>query len=48
MHLPGFKQYDDWPVYYALATAFVHASTTEQWGLVVSEAIASGLPVIVS
>ena len=27
---------------------FVHASTTEQWGLVVNEAIASGLPVIVS
>jgi len=36
------------PVYYALANAFVHASTTEQWGLVVNEAIASGLPVIVS
>jgi len=31
-----------------LANAFVHASTTEQWGLVVNEAIASGLPVIVS
>jgi glycosyltransferase involved in cell wall biosynthesis len=26
----------------------VHASTSEQWGLVVNEAIASGLPVIVS
>jgi len=36
------------PVYYALANAFVHASTSEQWGLVVNEAIASGLPVIVS
>ena len=46
--LPGFKQYDELPVYYALANAFVHASTTEQWGLVVNEAIASGLPVIVS
>jgi glycosyltransferase involved in cell wall biosynthesis len=31
-----------------LAKAFVHASTTEQWGLVVNEAIASGVPVIVS
>jgi glycosyltransferase involved in cell wall biosynthesis len=48
VHLPGFKQYGELPVYYALANAFVHASTTEQWGLVVNEAIASGLPVIVS
>ena len=48
VYLPGFKPYDELPVYYALANAFVHASTTEQWGLVVNEAIASGLPVIVS
>jgi 1,2-diacylglycerol 3-alpha-glucosyltransferase len=48
VHLPGFKRYDQLPIYYALAKAFVHASTTEQWGLVVNEAIASGLPVIVS
>ena len=48
LHLPGFKPYDELPVYYALANAFVHASTSEQWGLVVNEAIASGLPVIVS
>ncbi len=47
-HLPGFEPYNELPVYYALANAFVHASTTEQWGLVVNEAIASGLPVIVS
>jgi 1,2-diacylglycerol 3-alpha-glucosyltransferase len=48
VHLPGFKPYDEVPIYYALANAFVHASTTEQWGLVVNEAVASGLPVIVS
>ena len=48
VHLPGFKPYEELPVYYALANAFVHASTTEQWGLVVNEAMASGLPVIVS
>jgi len=48
VHLPGFKPYEELPFYYALANAFVHASTTEQWGLVVNEAIASGLPVIVS
>jgi 1,2-diacylglycerol 3-alpha-glucosyltransferase len=46
--LPGFKQYDELPMYYGLASAFVHASTTEQWGLVVNEAMASGLPVLVS
>ncbi len=46
--LPGFIQYPDLPSYYALASAFVHASTTEQWGLVVNEAMASGLPVLVS
>jgi len=48
VHLAGFEPYDELPVYYALAKAFVHASTTEQWGLVVNEAIASGVPVIVS
>ena len=48
VHLPGFKPYDELPVYYGLAKAFVHASTTEQWGLVVNEAVASELPVIVS
>ena len=46
--LPGFKQYDDLPVYYGLAGAFIHASTVEQWGLVVNEAMAVGLPVVVS
>ena len=46
--LPGFKQYDELPAFYGLAGAFVHASTTEQWGLVVNEAMASGLPVLVS
>lgn len=48
VHLPGFKQYPDLPEYYARAGAFIHASTTEQWGLVVNEAMASGLPVLVS
>ncbi len=46
--LPGFIEHRQLPAYYALADAFVHASTTEQWGLVVNEAMATGLPVIVS
>ena len=46
--LPGFRQYDELPAYYGLAGAFVHAATSEQWGLVVNEAMASGLPVLVS
>ncbi len=46
--LPGFRQYDELPAFYALAKVFIHASTVEQWGLVVNEAMASGLPVLVS
>jgi 1,2-diacylglycerol 3-alpha-glucosyltransferase len=46
--LPGFKQYDELPAYYGLAGAFVHAGITEPWGLVVNEAMACGLPVLVS
>lgn len=46
--LPGFKQYDELPSYYGLAEAFAHVSRIEPWGLVVNEAMASGLPVIVS
>lgn len=48
VHFPGFKQYDELPIYYGLAQAFILASTSEQWGLVVNEAMASGLPVLVS
>jgi glycosyltransferase involved in cell wall biosynthesis len=46
--MPGFKQYPELPLYYGLAQAFILPSTTEQWGLVVNEAMASGLPVLVS
>jgi glycosyltransferase involved in cell wall biosynthesis len=44
----GLMTYQDLPGVYGLAKAFVHASTTEQWGLVVNEAMAAGLPVLVS
>jgi 1,2-diacylglycerol 3-alpha-glucosyltransferase len=46
--MPGFKQIADLPAYYALAGTFIHPSTVEPWGLVVNEAMASGLPVLVS
>ncbi len=36
------------PWLYQNSQAFVHASTTEQWGLVVNEAMAAGAPVLVS
>ncbi len=45
---PGFVQYGLLPTYYGLASAFVHPSSVEQWGLVVNEALAAGLPVLVS
>ena len=48
VHLIGAKGYADLPFYYGRAEAFIHASTTEQWGLVVNEAMAAGLPVLVS
>ena len=48
VRMPGFVQYDGLPDYYALAGAFIHPSTVEPWGLVVNEAMASGLPVLVS
>jgi len=44
----GFKQYDELPIYYGLAQVFILPSLSDQWGLVVNEAMASGLPVLVS
>jgi 1,2-diacylglycerol 3-alpha-glucosyltransferase len=44
----GFKPTRDTIPYYAFAGCFVLPSTREPWGLVVNEAMASGLPVIVS
>jgi len=48
VHMPGFMQYADLPQYYGLAGAFILASLSDQWGLVVNEAMAAGLPVLVS
>jgi glycosyltransferase involved in cell wall biosynthesis len=48
VYFPGFRQVAELPRFYAGAGAFVHASLSEQWGLVVNEAMASELPVLVS
>lgn len=48
VHLPGFLQHEQLLPYFAHANCFVHASFQEQWGLVVNEAMAAGLPVLVS
>lgn len=48
VHLPGFLEYQAIGDWYGLAKAFIHPARHEQWGLVVNEAMASGLPVLVS
>ena len=48
IYFAGHKGSDDLPTYYAFAGCFVLPSTREPWGLVVNEAMASQLPVIVS
>lgn len=48
IHFAGHKSSRDLPMFYAFAGCFVLPSTREPWGLVVNEAMASSLPVIVS
>lgn len=48
IHRPGFLQADGLARWYAHASAFVHPSLMEPWGLVVNEAAACGLPLLVS
>jgi len=48
VHLPGFQSYQDIPNWFGLANAFIHPALSEQWGLVVNEALAAGLPALVS
>ncbi len=47
-HFLGFKNQSDLPACYSMADVFVLPSLWEQWGLVVNEAMAGGLPVITS
>jgi glycosyltransferase involved in cell wall biosynthesis len=44
----GFQQVETLADRYAGASCFVHTAVNEAWGLVVNEALASGLPVLVS
>lgn len=44
----GFAQRDQLAAYYALAEMLILPTYTDTWGLVVNEAMASGLPVILS
>jgi glycosyltransferase involved in cell wall biosynthesis len=48
VHLPGFITYQAIGDWYGLANAFVHPALQEQWGLVLNEACAAGLPVLCS
>lgn len=46
--MPGWISFADLPAYYGLASAFVLASVREPWGVVVNEAAAASLPLLVS
>ncbi len=48
VHFTGFVQQDEVARWMAGAGAFVHAALQEQWGLVVNEAMACGLPILLS
>jgi glycosyltransferase involved in cell wall biosynthesis len=48
VHLPGYVAYEKLPLYYAVADVFVHPPRRESWGVSVNEAMACGLPVVVS
>jgi glycosyltransferase involved in cell wall biosynthesis len=48
VNIQGFQPYNRLPTYYGLAGAFIHPALREPWGLVVNEAMAAGLPPLVS
>ncbi len=48
VELPGFCDYESLPSHFSKARCFIHPAENDQWALVVNEAMAAGLPVLVS
>ncbi|HKP54374.1 MAG TPA: glycosyltransferase family 4 protein [Chloroflexia bacterium] len=48
VYFAGFQQQEELSRYYGMADIFVFPTESDQWGLAINEAMASGLPVIVS
>jgi 1,2-diacylglycerol 3-alpha-glucosyltransferase len=48
VYFPGFRQIDELSRFYAHAGCFMHPAMEEPWGLVINEAMASGLPMLSS
>lgn len=48
IELTGWKHYNELPEWYAKASCFILPSKFEPWGLAVNEAMAAGLPIIIS
>jgi glycosyltransferase involved in cell wall biosynthesis len=48
IQFPGFVHREGLPEFYALAEALIFPTHSDTWGLVVNEAMSSGLPVIVT
>jgi glycosyltransferase involved in cell wall biosynthesis len=48
VHLLGFRNQAELPRLYAMADVFVLPSEDEPWGLVINEAMSSGLPIVAS
>ena len=48
IRFPGFKNQTELPGFFALADVFVLPARHEPWGLVVNEAMAAGVPVVLS
>lgn len=45
---PGYQPYSQLPKFYAIADVFAHPAHFEPWGVSVNEAMACGLPVVLS
>lgn len=45
---PGFRQIEELPTFFGRSSCFVHPALEEPWGLVINEAMASGLPILSS